>query len=108
MANGYAKGSTRGKVEMPKFEVTETSITVGPSVELAEYKWLKASVTVTFKGDFAHGLREAEYRYWQAVIVELKIRADIEKKYASGEMKALRKHAELRIDKLESRLRKDK
>ena len=91
---------------MAKVTINESSITVGPTVELEEYKWLKVSVTVTFSGDFDKALKEAEYRYWRAVLLELRLRKDIESTYEEGQMKALKRFATNKMEKLEARLSK--
>lgn len=93
---------------MPKVTVNETTITIGPSIELEEYKWLKVSVSVSFIGDFDKALKEAEYRYWRAVLLELRLRKDIETSYEDGQLKGLKRKAESKMERLEGSLSKYK
>jgi len=91
---------------MPKVTINESTITICPSIELEEYTWLKVSVSVTFSGDFDRALKDAEYKYWRAVLLELRLRKDIGSAYEEGQMKALKRLAERKMERLEARLNK--
>ena len=84
----------------------EYTVTIGPSVELEEYTWLKTSVTVSYAGNPDRALKEAERLYWKAVLLDLRLRNNIETAYEKDKMTSLKSLAEKKIDKLEARLSK--
>lgn len=82
----------------------EFTLTLSPSVELAQYTWLKSSVSGTFTGSPKLARKQLELMYWQLLALENDIKDDLKAAHDQSGMKAVKKLIKSKIVKLQGLL----